>query len=299
MPSEKELQLETLQALSPLDKNGRDVVSEASRKLFMNFVKTEPCVHGVFFKETEEDPEKKHIGRRVFNWPKFATAFVASALIKMKDAYKFHSMLKKDKIEEDLRAMYEGLPWKKIGFQIYTHLYPTVVMDETKQVCLEDYIEDGGHEWAERLMADITSPDWMKKTMRRLIKGHYSDEEYNRDMNVLFVKLHLLDPQSVIPAYQYLLSCRALPAVNLELATRNYLGGPFEWKSVRKEIESAVNCPSLPMNVSRLSLDDLEIYYGVQVDEFIVTECRNHGFWTGERPDNRRTSKFKDRCQLM
>lgn len=57
-------------------------------------------------------------------------------------------------------------------------------------------------------MAEITSPDWMKKTMRRLIKGHYSDEEYNRDMNVLFVKLHLLDPQSVIPAYQYLLSCR-------------------------------------------------------------------------------------------
>lgn len=39
-----------------------------------------------------------------------------------------------------------------------------------------------------------------------MIRGHYCEEAYNRDMNGLFVKLHLLDPQSVIPAYQHLLN---------------------------------------------------------------------------------------------
>jgi hypothetical protein len=91
----------------------------------------------------------------------------------------------------------------------------------------------------------------------------------------------------------------ALPAVNLELATRNYLDGPLDWTALQRDVGSAISKPSLPHNASRLSLNDVEVYYGVEVEEFVVTECRNMGLWTGRRPENYKTSKLKDRCKIM
>ena len=44
--------------------------------------------------------------------------------------------------------------------------------------------------------------------MFKIVLGQYSDDEYNKEMNALFVKLHLLDPQTVIPAFQFLLNQR-------------------------------------------------------------------------------------------
>ena len=51
--------------------------------------------------------------------------------------------------------------------------------------------------------------------------------------------------------------------------------------------------------MSRISLSDIEVYYGVEVDEFVVTECRNIGVWSNKRPDNAKISKAKDRCIIM
>ena len=62
--------------------------------------------------------------------------------------------------------------------------------------------------WAERLISHVSDPAWTRAVHQRMVRGRYSEEQYNRDMNALFVKLHLLDPQSVIPAYQHLLNQR-------------------------------------------------------------------------------------------
>ena len=91
----------------------------------------------------------------------------------------------------------------------------------------------------------------------------------------------------------------ALPAVNLELATRNYLGGKLDCTPFIKYVEDAILKESLPVNVSKLSLNKIELFYGVEVDEFIVTECRNLGVWNGNRPDNLRISKVSERCSVM
>lgn len=62
------------------------------------------------------------------------------------------------------------------------------------------------HIWGERLLAHIMEPKWTKQWMVKIIRGLYSEDEYNKEMNALFVKLHLLDPQLVLPAFQFLLN---------------------------------------------------------------------------------------------
>ena len=64
-------------------------------------------------------------------------------------------------------------------------------------------------------------------------------------------------------------------------------------------MEDAILKESLPVNVSKLSLNEIELFYGVEVDEFIVTGCRNLGVWNGNRPANLRISKVSERCSVM
>ena len=45
---------------------------------------------------------------------------------------------------------------------------------------------------------------WLYSIVRPVVKGQYNDSQYNRDMNLLFIKLHLLDPTAVFPAYDHL-----------------------------------------------------------------------------------------------
>ena len=47
--------------------------------------------------------------------------------------------------------------------------------------------------------------DWLcRNVVTKLVQGRVTSSEYNRDCNILFVKLHLLDPTSVMPVYHYL-----------------------------------------------------------------------------------------------
>ena len=62
------------------------------------------------------------------------------------------------------------------------------------------------HVWAEKLLAHIMEPRWTRMWMFRIVRGQCTEADYNRDMNALFVKLHLLDPQVVIPAFQFLIN---------------------------------------------------------------------------------------------
>ena len=95
------------------------------------------------------------------------------------------------------------------------------------------------------------------------------------------------------------LTFSALPDLNLELVTTNYLGEPFDWKMIQADIEKALDKATKPRNSSRLSLDQVELYHGVQVIEFIMQEARELGLWSGKYADNRRLSGIKDRCSLM
>ncbi|KAL5014515.1 hypothetical protein ScPMuIL_008785 [Solemya velum] len=292
------LTIERLLELTPY-KNGIDIVSEEARNLLINCVKMSTSVHDIFFPNCIADPRTEHVDTRGFHVDNLAVALVAQALSRKKDSHKFHSMIEKEIVEEFLTDVYQSLQWKKMGFSLYTLLYLEVVKDEKTGVSIQDFIDSGGHVWAEKLLAYIMEPQWTQQWMLKIVRGQCSDEDYNQAMNELFVKLHLLDPQAVIPAFQLLLNQKALPTVNLELATRNYLEDKLDSSSIQNYVDSAVSKTSVPMNVSRLSLSDVDIFYGVEVDDFIVTECRNLGFWTGSRPDNCRISKVRERCRVM
>lgn len=292
------LNIERLNGLTPYH-DGRDLVSEASREILLNAMKMEPHVHDIFFPGEDRDPILEYVDTRGFPVEKLATALVAQAISRVKDQHKFHQMINKAVLDDVLRDIYNSLHWKKLGFTLYTLCYPDVVKDEKTGVCLRDFIEDNGHIWGERLLAHIMEPRWTKQWMLKIIRGLYSEEDYNKEMNALFVKLHLLDPQLVLPAFQFLINQKALPTVNLELATRNYLGGPFDCALIQNDVISAEEKETVPMTASRISLSDVETYFGSDVDDFIVTECRNIGIWTEKRPDNYKRTSLSDRCIVM
>ncbi|KAK3782573.1 hypothetical protein RRG08_028068 [Elysia crispata] len=294
------LSVEILHSLTPFHTNGHDKVTQASRDLLLSCIKFEPRIHKIFFPSFEAPPGLSLVEFGTFPIERLANVFVAEAISRVKDEYGFHGTIDKSRVEEHLDEIYGSLQWKKLGFQLYTLMYPEVVKDPKTNVRLRDFLLNEGHVWAERLISHVSDPAWTRAVHQRMVRGRYSEEQYNRDMNALFVKLHLLDPQSVIPAYQHLLNQRALPAVNLELATRNYLEGPLDWSSIEHDVAKAERKASTPIHASRMSLpSDLDVYYGVDVDEFIVTECRNLGLWSGLRPHNCKVVKARDRCAVM
>ena len=60
------------------------------------------------------------------------------------------------------------------------------------------------YHWADSLSEKIKDTQWLYSLVRPVVRGQYSDTQYNRDMNLLFIKLHLLDPTAVFPAYDHL-----------------------------------------------------------------------------------------------
>ncbi|XP_013412347.1 uncharacterized protein LOC106175071 [Lingula anatina] len=90
-----------------------------------------------------------------------------------------------------------------------------------------------------------------------------------------------------------------LPKLNLELATKNYLGGPLDWTKIHEDVQAAIHKMTIPANISRLTLGEVEVYHGVEVIEFIMDEPRELGLWTTEAPDNKRVQRPKDRCHIM
>merc|ERR1711988_1572532 len=119
----------------------------------------------------------------------------------------------------------------------------------------------------------------------------------NRDMNLILLKLHLLDPVQVFPAFNQLR--KALPDLNMELVTTNYLGEPLDWRKILDPVKSSIYKPMLPSNAPRLSLGNIDQYHGIQVTEFIMQLPREMGLWTGQYPDNKRVSTLRDRCVVM
>ncbi len=85
----------------------------------------------------------------------------------------------------------------------------------------------------------------------------------------------------------------------MELVTTNYLGEPLPWTLIKEEVSTAINTPTFPANAPKISMDQYELYYGVRVTEFIMTEPRELGLWSGKYAENRKMSTLKDRCVVM
>ncbi|CAI9728881.1 Hypothetical predicted protein [Octopus vulgaris] len=294
----KKLNVVTLYNLSPYDKKGRDRAQEAARILLLNALKMEPNVHEIFFADTKPNPLYQEIDQTIFSLSNLSTAITADVISRHKDEFRFHTTIRRTEVNKCLNEIYSGLAWKKLGFCLYTLVYPQVVK-ESSRICFKDFVDNGGNKWAENLLQWLKQPEWTRLIMKRIITGQCSEEQYNIEMNNLFVKFHLLDPAYAIQAYCFLNQQKALPQVHLELVTRNYLGGAFDWTLFKEEISRAIHIPSPFDMSSRLSLDLNDVFYGVKVDEFIVTECRNIGVWNGKRPHNRQVLRLKDRCVLM
>ncbi|KAL4218159.1 hypothetical protein ACF0H5_022895 [Mactra antiquata] len=294
----QKLTLDILQHMTPI-RGETDIVKEAARDLLLNCIQIDPSVHHVFFPDVVKDKRITNEERRGFPIEKLAVAMVTEAISKCNDKYKFHCMIDKDELHHTLVDVYESIHWKKLGFCLYTKLYPTVVYDIKSKITLQDYIDDDGPGWAEKLIETLTKPSWVKYWMKKIVHGQVTVEEYNTEMNGLLLKLHLLDPQSVIPTFYLLNNIRALPSCNLELTTKNYLGGHLDSCILMKQVKQAVCKESCPLNVSKLSLDDIDLYYGIEVEEFILSYGRVYGIWNGKKPDNKVKSYFRDRCCLM
>ena len=90
-----------------------------------------------------------------------------------------------------------------------------------------------------------------------------------------------------------------MPALNLELVTTNYLGGRLDWSLIKRDIKLAIEKPVYPNKRGQLTLGNVEVFYGVDVLEFIMSEGKDRELWTGKHPDNRRLSDLSERCLLM
>ena len=78
--------------------------------------------------------------------------------------------------------------------------------------------------------------------------------------------------------------------------TTNYLGDKFDWREIKDEVQNAIIKPTLPSNVSKMSLSTLEVFHGIGVCEFILNEAKELGVWSGKHPDNQIDSRLIDRC---
>ena len=59
--------------------------------------------------------------------------------------------------------------------------------------------------WARLLSERVREKQWVYANLiSPIVQGRCTDEEYNRDLNILFIKLHLLDPTTVMSTYDYL-----------------------------------------------------------------------------------------------
>ncbi|XP_060605016.1 uncharacterized protein LOC132757679 isoform X2 [Ruditapes philippinarum] len=275
------------------------IVSDAARGILLNRIRTDKSVHKLYFSDTVKDIRISEEDFQGFPIEKLAVAMVAEAISTCNDELKFHCTIERNNLATVLEEVYQSVHWKKLGFSLYTKLYPSVVRDDKLNINLQDFIDDNGPEWAERIIERMTEPSWTMQWVEKIIRGQVTEEGYNTEMNALFVKLHLLDPQSVIPTYHLLNHIKALPECNLELATRNYLGGPLDCTEITDHVKRAIAKETHPVSVSKLSLEDIEVFYGLEVEDFILSEVRDLGVWNGRRPDNRKQSKIQDRCRIM
>ncbi|ESO09051.1 hypothetical protein HELRODRAFT_168985 [Helobdella robusta] len=287
--------------------NSVDIVRLAVRHMFMGHIKSQPSVRNTFF--------KKHIlpgatdrcrcvnysniiltreveGFREFDFDKFAVLYVCQVICHLKKYFNFHEMIDEYLVEEELSCIYSSPIWLKLGLGFYSFLYKELVRDHTTGEYFKSYCSHGklwAKKIAEKYQSELT-------VLRNFSFADTCPDVIQKNVNELLIKVHILDPTMVNTVYNLL--HKVIPNITTEIYKTRYLGDVMDWSMIRQEVESAILKSSLPSNVSRLSLDKLEHFHGIQVCEFITNEAKEYGLWTGRHPKNLTTSELKDRCSI-
>lgn len=82
--------------------------------------------------------------------------------------------------------------------------------------------------------------------------------------------------------------------VNLELVIRNYFGGFLDFFFLDEEVMVVEYKDLVFLNVLWISFFDLEVIYGVEVEEFIISECRIFDIWNEKWFENFKFFKVCD-----
>ena len=85
----------------------------------------------------------------------------------------------------------------------------------------------------------------------------------------------------------------------MELATADYLEKQLDVQPIAADVRAAINKPMYPRNYSKLDLNPVDVFYGVEVLEFLIIEAKELGVLTNKIPLNKRTLGLFDRCSVM
>ncbi|KAI0214551.1 hypothetical protein LSAT2_000337 [Lamellibrachia satsuma] len=286
------LTVETLSAMTPIV-NGCDIIRLAARHLLLSHVKSQQCVRATFFSSHTPVEAEAHIDPDWFDFDTFGCLVMCQALAAAEDPFGISRMLHREKIDAKLEDIYASPQWRRMGFALYSILFQDMVKDDKRHISFRRYMDNDRCHWAAALSAHVRSSKWLYSVIRPIIKGEYSDCDYRRDLNILFIKLHLLDPSTVMPTYEHL--NKAFPDLHLELATTNYLGEPLPSTLLQPAVDAAIDKATYPCESPRFTADTLHVFYGVGVLEFIYSHARRLELCTGSDADNMRVSHFWDR----
>ncbi|CAH1791943.1 unnamed protein product [Owenia fusiformis] len=292
------LSTDVLLSLTPVQ-NNTDTLVKHCKDILMSYLINQSHIKDAFFPDEKLNRirDEEIIDSDWFDFEFLGNLLMFKNVYHIKDTYKINKMVDGKTVEELLKDICSSSDWKKLGFNIYTSLFPDFVKDRLTNLTFRKFMENGAY-WARELSQKMLGQNWVYSVLHPLTKGNYTEGQFRRDMNIQFMKLHLLDPQSVMITFMELQ--RVLPKMSLDLVTTDYLGGPIIFdKQISDSITKAVNKATSPTHASKLSLDELEIFYGEAVIKFITSHGKDFGIWTGYSPDNRKISRFKDRCIIL
>ncbi|XP_074653964.1 uncharacterized protein LOC141908060 [Tubulanus polymorphus] len=284
------LNVDILLRLSPV-RGDTDIVTIKARNVLMSYLATLPQVKAILTAHgTAEDDENHHHipgGVAWYDFKHLAVLMTSKAIVENEDQYGIYTMLDEKKLDTLLQETYSSPDWKKIGFCLYTQLFRQLVIDAETSVSFGEFIDDNGPFWAQQLIERVNQSHWLTAAVKGLMSGMYDEADYHRDMNILFLKIHMLDAKSVFPALQ--IFSKALPELRLELVTTDYLSAPLDagkYASAIIEAKHKSDCQSFASNNTTCTATIN--HHGLDVIYFVLNEAKPIGLWTGHHADNRR-----------
>lgn len=281
-----------------------DYAQSAAKHLFLVQLRNQPSVKDVFFhsnnrlnhrenRSTVTSILKKIPSFREFDFDRFAVLFVCQVICKLRNRFNFHELVDEERVKEELGCFYHHPLWTNLGFELYCISLIETMVDLRTAFKFREFLESDKMKWAQKILVHYRSD------INILIDFPFVDQSSQAtqaSVNLLLTKVHLLDPSKTEPLFEQL--SKLIPDIKLEFQTIKHLGSSLDWRVIKEDVEDAILKPTLPSNVSKMSLYTLEMFHGIRVCEFIMSEAREMGVWTGKHPDNQSTSDIIDRCTI-
>ncbi|ELU14379.1 hypothetical protein CAPTEDRAFT_224865 [Capitella teleta] len=291
-PRKFDLDVEILLRMTP-EINGQDLPQLAARHLLVSVLKSQPSVHEVFFPKEKAHSCAASVDPDWFDFDSFSVLFVCQAIAELNDGHGIRDMIDVDRVYADLQEFYQSTQWKKLGFALYCLVFSRVVKDEMTMVPFSAFMDTDRQKWAAELETRVCSSQWIY----HVTHSGSTDDEVKETVNLELLKIHLLHPPSATSCFHKL--SKAIPGLSLNLVIKNYLGMPLDWRLLIAEVASALQEVTYPSGrIQRLTTKEVEVFYGVEVTEFVMTHARPLGLWTGNYAFNHRILNWTDRIHL-